>query len=104
MSGEHFYFGSYISDKERLGDIDIIVEIEPKYSVRNEQMKVEREKINLAKQEGEKFKTIVEELLWPQEEVWRFLKNRIKSFSLHSEIDLELIKDYKEIYVKNIDR
>lgn len=40
-------FGSYLTDKERLGDIDIIVEIEPKYSVRKEQMKAEREKINL---------------------------------------------------------
>ncbi len=93
-------FGSYLSDKERLGDIDIIVEIKCRYSVRKEQMKVEREKINLVKLEGEKFKTFVEELLWSQEEVWCFLKNRNKRLSLYSEIDLELIKDYKEIFVK----
>jgi predicted nucleotidyltransferase len=91
-------FGSYLSSNEKLGDLDILVELLPKHSDRDKQQKLERLKIKQAIEYGKNFSYFVQELFWPYEEVLRFLKNRSRSISLHSKLDEGLNTDFKEIF------
>lgn len=67
-------FGSYLSDKERIGDIDLAVEVHAKYSA-EKQEQLEKKKIEDARK-VRSFSYWLEEMAWPSREVILFLKSR----------------------------
>jgi len=91
-------FGSYLSSKERIGDIDLAVTLAPKIQDRDEFWKLNQEWIRQAYKAGRRFSNIAEELFWPQREVLLYLKSRSRSLSLHFPEDLKLAKKTKVIF------
>lgn len=72
-------FGSYLSDKEVLGDLDIGVKLTRK----NNFTELEDNRIELARQSGRQFSNYSEVLDWPHREVMMLLKARKRGLSLH---------------------
>ena len=86
-------FGSYVSDRPDLGDIDFAITLEPRYSDQDKQQAIENERIKKALEAGKSFKSFIEKLIWPQEEVRRILKNRSPYISLHNpEYEKEILE------------
>lgn len=79
-------FGSYISDKEFIGDIDIIVELENSTKDINAFQTICNNRIEIAKLNGRCFSYWMQEELWPYNEVLYFLKNHKRSLSFHSTV------------------
>ena len=89
-SGEYAYrvisavvFGSMLSDAERLGDVDIAIELEPKVT---DEVKF-RERCDarrqLAVRRGTHFSNTVDWVYWPRIEIFRVLRARARALSLH---------------------
>ena len=76
-------FGSFLSEKESLGDLDVGIKLAKKYES-DEFLKFNQHRIKIAKAKGRKFKSFVDELIWPYREVILMLKNRQRSLSLHN--------------------
>ncbi|GGH00137.1 hypothetical protein [Silvibacterium dinghuense] len=76
-------FGSMLSDVERLGDVDVAVNLEPKVSeeVAFEEWQMERRRA--AQIGGRSFSSYVAWLYWPREEVYKQIKARSLSLSLY---------------------
>ncbi len=74
-------FGSYITDKERLGDLDLVVELERK----NPETFIEdsKRRSHEARMNGRAFRNIVEELCWSEIEVKQFLRSGSKYLRMH---------------------
>ena len=83
-------FGSYLSELERINDIDVKVEIERciDYSERYESY------IRDAKLNGKRFYSFIEKLTWPEIEIYRTLKKRSHYLSFSGD-DEEFVKKYK---------
>ncbi|MBX2840492.1 MAG: nucleotidyltransferase domain-containing protein [Flammeovirgaceae bacterium] len=75
-------FGSYLSNKETISDIDIAILLEHKHKIK-EFTKLDLERAHQAKLKGRRFNNFVEEYAWAREEVLLFLKNRKRSISIH---------------------
>lgn len=76
-------FGSYLTDAERVNDIDLAVELVPRWDGFNVgiQYHKEQERLRLAPRHGTRNALAVEQ--WPWREVLLFLKARSRAFSLH---------------------
>lgn len=92
-------FGSYLSNKERISDVDIAIELVPRENDRERQTAIERERIKEAHQHGRCFNHFLDELLWPRQEVLKFLKSRSRSISIHP-IDDAILKqvEYRVLF------
>ena len=77
-------FGSYLSNNEKMGDIDLAVGLSPKIKSNEKRRELEKEKVREAYRRGRTFGNIVQELAWPPREVFLYLKSRSRSMSLHS--------------------
>lgn len=77
-------FGSYLSDKKVLGDLDVGYKLEQKY-VGNEITRRSNQRIELALKMGRHFRSSIEKFSWPRREVEKFLRTRKKGLSLHDE-------------------
>jgi len=75
-------FGSYLSKKERLNDVDVAVEIVPKYD-NDEQFRRNEERVNEVGKKGTYFSTFLDRLFFPELEVIKYLKSRSRTISLH---------------------
>jgi hypothetical protein len=74
-------FGSFLSKAERLNDLDIAVELKAR---RNDDASFERLRnasMVRALASGRRFRDVVEEVGWPQIEVFSILKNRSRTIS-----------------------
>ena len=103
-----YVFGSYLSDKERINDIDIAVNVVAKHKGQEHIEKTEA-RIRQAQSEGKCFRTQLELLGYPYYETTTYLKSRSRALSLHTSKDvINLIVDRKQIYpidcCKEIDR
>lgn len=92
-------FGSYLSDQERINDIDIAVVANRKHDdfekFYNETMK----RASDAEAKGRRFSSANSMLYYTWDEVMLFLKSRSRAISLHSSIDFILkMVDWKTIY------
>jgi hypothetical protein len=76
-------WGSYLSERENLGDVDFAIELTPRSTDDGWFTKMYREKISEAYAQGRRFRNLTEEYLWPRTEVWMFLRNRSRSISIH---------------------
>lgn len=84
-------FGSYLTDKELLGDLDVGVKLSKKY-LSGKYRSFQQKKIKQVKKDGKRFNTFLDELFWPHREVMLKLKNRQIGLSLHDEEDDEVFK------------
>jgi predicted nucleotidyltransferase len=75
-------FGSYLSGKKQLNDLDIAVELKAREADDATQEKLRKESLAKAFESGRRFGNIVEELYWPEREVILILKNRSRTISL----------------------
>ena len=75
-------FGSYLSDKNQLNDLDIAVELKAREADEVAQEKLRKESLARAFESGRRFGNIVEEVYWPDREVLLILKNRSRTISL----------------------
>ena len=80
-------FGSFLSNKERINDLDIAVKLLPKISDPKKQRQVEQQRIKEAFESGRNFNNTIDELFWPHNEVMYFLKSRKRTISLHTTDD-----------------
>ena len=76
-------FGSYLSGGPLLNDVDVAVMVVAKTSNPDERHRLDRERISAALRDGRRFSNIVQEISWPQTEVWLKLKSRSRALSLH---------------------
>ena len=84
-------FGSYLSDKDTLGDLDIGVKLSRKYENDNFSQH-NQQRINLAITKGRNFNNYFEEISWPNREVILMLKGKQRGLSLHDEDEDEVLK------------
>lgn len=78
-----FVFGSYLDlARDRVGDLDIAVEVQPRFADGNEQFKFERERAAAAERSGRRFRSFLEHLFWAGQESMRLLQGRHRSLSL----------------------
>jgi len=91
-------FGSYLSNKELLGDLDVAVKLTRKYEgidFTNRNQK----RIITASQNGRKFSSYMDQISFPHTEVMLMLKTKKKGLSLHDEDTDEIIKITKTTLV-----
>jgi predicted nucleotidyltransferase len=95
-------FGSYLSDQELLGDIDVAVKLCRKVEG-DEFTKRRDERIKLALRSGRTFSNFIDQLYWPHREVWLALTSRKKGLSLHDEDSDEILKktEFEIVYNYN---
>ena len=75
-------FGSYLTEKELLGDLDVGVKLTRRYND-SRFTKHNQERIKLAKSGGRKFNNSTDELNWSFWEVILMLKARKRGLSIH---------------------
>lgn len=83
-------FGSYLSDQEILGDIDVAIKLEKKVSGKALISKTE-ERLKLALKNGRTFSSFIDQLYWPRLEVMLQLGTRKKGLSLHYDGEDEVL-------------
>ncbi|MCF8372101.1 MAG: hypothetical protein K9H64_10795 [Bacteroidales bacterium] len=80
-------FGSFLSDKDTLGDLDIGYKLISKYKGREFTL-YNQARIKIAENTGRHFNNFVEKLAWPRDEIVKALKAKKRGLSLHDiEID-----------------
>lgn len=94
-------FGSYLTDRDRINDIDVAVEVVSKY-VLEEQNQRNAERRREARIEGKHFSTFLDDMFWPESQVMKFLKGRSRAISLHRTSDGILAQaEHQVIYREN---
>jgi predicted nucleotidyltransferase len=78
-------FGSYLSDNPKLGDVDLSIELGPRYDDPHQRSSYMQKRVNDALQKGRRFSNITATYAWPQQEIFQFLKGHSSSLSLHDE-------------------
>ncbi len=73
-------FGSMLSDKPRVSDVDVVVELKRKST--DDFLQATKERVRAAKAKGRRFSGFMSELFWPYHEVQTFLKDRSAALSL----------------------
>jgi hypothetical protein len=96
-------FGSYLSKKETLGDLDLAIELAPKEGNKERFEKLVMQRSRDAVRGGRRFPTFIDELAWPETEVRRFLKGRARYISLHSASD-GILKTCAKRIIFRVDR
>ena len=90
-------FGSYLSEEEVLGDIDVAVTLSRRDN--NEVFKQKSDaRIKLANKNGRHFSNIVDRYSWPQREVLLLLSTKKKGLSLHHADEIIDRTEYKLVY------
>jgi predicted nucleotidyltransferase len=88
-------YGSYVRGEAFVSDVDIAVDLEPKWHRSSKEFASQsRKRVAAAEAKGRRFSNIVEYLFWPEREVNLHLKARTRGLSLHSMDDfVEMRKD-----------
>jgi hypothetical protein len=76
-------FGSMLSRMDRLGDVDVAIDLRPRISDSAKFRQQCDRRRHLAEEQGRAFPTVFEWATWPQKEVVLRLKARSRSLSLH---------------------
>ena len=76
-------FGSMLSCVDRLGDVDVAIDLRPRISDSAKFRQQCDRRRHLAEEQGRAFSTVIEWATWPQKEVVLQLKARSRSLSLH---------------------
>lgn len=81
-------FGSMLSESPTVGDIDLAIELTPRYEG-DELEQCRTQRVEAAAAAGRSFPSWIDRLLWPQRELQLFLRNRSPIISLHDFRELE---------------
>lgn len=84
-------FGSYLSDKELLGDIDVALKLSKRFEG-DTLIQQKQKRIELAIKQGRNFRDWNEQFDWPHREVMLLLKTKKKGLSLHDEDFDDVVK------------
>jgi predicted nucleotidyltransferase len=76
-------FGSYLTEQERINDIDVAVELVFRETERSKREAALDARVQVAIQAGRQFVDYMHQLAWPFEEVLLLLKSRSRAISLH---------------------
>jgi len=76
-------FGNFVSDKQKLGDIDVAVHLEAKQSTEDEYRRRLDGLLARAWLEGRTPSNVVEASCWPRLEVFRDLRRGLRQLRLH---------------------
>jgi predicted nucleotidyltransferase len=87
-------FGSYLTDQERIDDIDIAIELAPREKDPEKRMAANEARIRAAHKAGRHFSNAINECMWPTEEVYLFLKSRSSAILLYY-LDDEILQQTK---------
>jgi predicted nucleotidyltransferase len=75
-------FGSYLRGGERIGDLDVAVQLEAKWKNHDQWKRWREQRMDLVA--GRTFRNITAEICWQEREVWQHLKARKPRLSLHT--------------------
>lgn len=90
-------FGSFLQDGDRLGDVDVAVDLNSRVVFDREHKWVELFQ-QRARDSGRSFSSFEEELFWPRREVLLALKSRKRSISIQSWrsfLEMEKAKNFR---------
>ncbi len=90
-------FGSYLTEKERINDIDVAIELISRYNDPDRRQAAMQARICQAYKAGRQFSSLMDELEWPDKEVLLFLKSRSRAISLHTTDDAILKQAQSQI-------
>jgi predicted nucleotidyltransferase len=76
-------FGSMLSSADRLGDVDVAVDLQPSISEPRKFKQLCDHRRSLAQEKGRAFSTVASWVMWPRNEVLLQLKAGSRSLSLH---------------------
>jgi hypothetical protein len=76
-------FGSMLSAVDRLGDVDIAIELQPRIADKTEFQRMCIARQRAAEEQGRYFSSTFDWVMWPRAEVLLFLKARSRTLSLH---------------------
>lgn len=82
-------YGSFLTAAERLGDVDIAVELTWREPNKKRYHELVWAHINAARRKGRHFANLTDEITWPETEVLLFLKNRKRSLSIQTLVQLK---------------
>ena len=85
-------FGSYLSDSERINDVDIAVELSPKEPDPDRHTSLTRKRTKEAARANQRFRNILESIFWAEVEILKFLKSRSRTIHLHR-VDYSFLKE-----------
>jgi predicted nucleotidyltransferase len=86
-------YGSFLSGRLELGDVDFAVQLTPRLSNSKAFRELERKRIQEAIDGGRTFRNITMEVIWAAMEIYMFLRARKRSVSIHDLSELaELAK------------
>lgn len=77
-------FGSILTTKERINDVDVAVLLEPKEADSERHRLLCQERTSEAVRQGRSFSSFLDQIFWPQREVLLHLKSKSRALSLHS--------------------
>jgi len=84
-------FGSMLGESNRVGDVDLVIDLESKVEDREGREAEERARAQAALDSGRRFSNILEALSWPRDEVFLYLKSSSRGLSFHTSDD-EVLK------------
>lgn len=90
-------FGSFLSMKPLLGDVDLAIRLMPKVSDKDRHRELSMQRVQEACKSGRSFSTFLDQLNWPRREVELHLKQRSRYISLHNDDDEVLTKTASKI-------
>jgi DNA-binding PadR family transcriptional regulator len=82
-------FGSMLSDIDRLGDVDVAVQLQPKVSEDAALEEWSMARRRAAEARGRNFYGVLDWAMWPTQEIFLQLKSRSSSLSLHDFCEVE---------------
>lgn len=77
-------FGSFITTKERVNDIDVAIDLAPRFNDHKQQSKAERVFMEAAQAKGVQLPCGVERLFWPRNRVLILLRARSHLLNFHT--------------------
>ena len=83
-------FGSMLGESDRVGDVDLVIDLESKVEDQKGREAEERARIQVALDSGRRFSNILEALSWPRDEVFLYLKSGSRGLSFHTSDDEDL--------------
>jgi len=92
-------FGSYLSNQDRINDVDISIKLDPKINDPQQLPQKLLDRAHKAAEKGKQFNSFMERLMWPENEIILFLKSGSRVLSLH-DMDDEILElaDKETIY------
>jgi predicted nucleotidyltransferase len=98
-------FGSYLSGGERLGDVDVAIELSSRIEDPNKRAEAH---LRYAQESGRQFGNFVDQLYWAESEIYQVLKARRRTLSIqpwHSFVGMEKRKDFQyEVILGDADK